>query len=97
LTTLIRNTATGNAILRKDGREDFEEVRDGGCEDFEKVYSEEDIQVFKNAFANIPDGIRESILGRVIHRVMTQAALWTKRESPSCSSASLLTTTLFTF
>lgn len=71
--TLIRNTATANALL-----EDAEE--DWTCSDFEEVYAEEDVQVIKDSNAEIPAGIRPLLLGQVMHQVMTQAAFWTKRE-----------------
>jgi hypothetical protein len=69
----IRNTAAANALL-----EDPEP--DWTCADFEEVYTEEDLQVIKDSYAEIPAGIRPSLLGRVMHRVMTQAAFWTKCE-----------------
>lgn len=70
---MIRNTAAANALL-----EDAE--LDWTCGDFEEVYAEEDLQVIKDSYAEIPAGIRPSLLGHVIHHVMTQAAFWTKRE-----------------
>jgi hypothetical protein len=70
---VIRNTATANALL-----EDAE--ADWTCGDFEEVYSEEDVEVIKNSYAEIPAGIRPLLLEQVIHLVMTQAAFWTKSE-----------------
>lgn len=68
---LIRNTAASNALL-----EDAEP--DWTCSDFEEVYTDEDLQVIKNSYAEVPAGIRPLLLGHVMHRVMTQAAFWTK-------------------
>lgn len=70
---LIRNSATANALL-----DDAE--ADWTCGDFEEVYTEEDIQIIKDGYAEIPAGIRPLLLGHVIHLVMTQAAFWTKSE-----------------
>ena len=70
---LIRNSATANALL-----DDAE--ADWTCGDFEEVYTEEDIQIIKDSYAEIPAGIRPLLLGHVIHLVMTQAAFWTKSE-----------------
>jgi hypothetical protein len=71
--THIRNTATANALL-----EDAE--TDWTCGDFEEVYTSEDLQVIKDSYADIPAGIRPLLLGEIIHRVMKQAAFWTKSE-----------------
>lgn len=71
--TLIRNTATGNALL-----EDAAKSWTPG--DFEEVYAEEDVQLIKDSYAEIPAGIRPLLLGHIIHFVMKQAALWTKSE-----------------
>jgi hypothetical protein len=80
---LIRNTAAANALLEDD-------EPDWTCSDFEEVYTEEDLQVIENSYAEIPAGIRPLLLGHVMHRVMTQAAFWTKREEldplPVCRS-----------
>jgi len=70
---LIRNTAAATALLE-------EAEPDWTCSDFEEVYTEEDLQVIKDSYAEIPAGIRPLLLGDVMHRVMTQAAFWTKRE-----------------
>jgi hypothetical protein len=78
---LIRNTAAANALI-----EDTEE--DWRCGDFEEVYAEEDLQVIKDNYAEIPAGIRPLLMGHVMHQVMTQAAFWTKREEapPTCAA-----------
>ncbi|KAI0253838.1 hypothetical protein BJV78DRAFT_1388884 [Lactifluus subvellereus] len=73
---LIRNTATANAVLL-DAENDRVHV------DFSDVYVGEDLQVIMDSYAEIPAGIRPLLLGRVMHQVMTQAAIWTKRESPA--------------
>ena len=70
---LIRNTAAANALLD-------EAETDWTCGDFEEVYTDEDLQVIKDSYAEIPAGIRPSLLGHVMHRAMTQAAFWTKCE-----------------
>ncbi|KAH9174197.1 hypothetical protein EDB89DRAFT_1849327 [Lactarius sanguifluus] len=70
----IRNTAAANAVLL-DAENDRMHV------DFEDVYVAEDLQTITDSYAEIPAGIRSQLLGRVMHRVMTQAAIWTKRES----------------
>jgi hypothetical protein len=70
---LIRNTAAATALLE-------EAEPDWTCGDFEEVYTDEDLQVIKDSYAEIPAGIRPLLLGHVMHRVMTQAAFWTKRE-----------------
>jgi hypothetical protein len=70
---LIRNTATSNALLNN-------AEADWTCGDFEEVYAEEDLRVIKDSYAEIPAGIRQLILGHVMHQVMTQAAFWTKCE-----------------
>ncbi|KAI0281078.1 hypothetical protein BC826DRAFT_1072498 [Russula brevipes] len=33
-----------------------------------------------DGYAEIPAGVRDLLLGRVIHWVRTEAAIWTKRE-----------------
>ena len=70
---LIRNTAAANAVLL-DAENDRIHV------DFEDVYVAEDLQTITDSYAEIPAGIRSQLLGPVMHRVMTQAAIWTKRE-----------------
>ena len=70
----IRNTANANALL-----EDAE--ADWTCGDFEEVYTEEDLRVIKDSYAEIPAGIRPLLLGNVMHEVMMQAAFWTKCEA----------------
>lgn len=79
--TLIRNTATGNALL-----DDAE--ADWTCGDFEEVYAEDDLRVIKDSYAEIPAGIRSLLLGQVMHQVMTQAAFWTKckESTPTCAA-----------
>jgi len=71
---LIRNTANANALL-----EDVD--ADWTCGDFEEIYTEEDLQVIKDSYAEIPAGVRPLLLGNVMHEVMTQAAFWTKCEA----------------
>lgn len=73
---LIRNTAAANAVLL-DAENDCMHV------DFNDVYIGEDLQVIMDSYAEIPAGIRPLLLGRVMHRIMTQAAIWTKREPPA--------------
>lgn len=76
----IRITAAANAALL-DAEKDWRRV------DFEVVYAARDLQVVMNSSAEIPAGIRPLLLGRVMHCIMTQAAIWTKREqSPRFSS-----------
>jgi hypothetical protein len=70
---LIRNTAAANAVLL-DAENDRIHV------DFEDVYVADDLQTIADSYAEIPAGIRSLLLGQVMHRVMTQAAIWTKRE-----------------
>jgi hypothetical protein len=70
----IRNTAAANAVLL-DAENDRIHV------DFEDVYVADDLQTITDSYAEIPEGIRSQLLGQVMHRVMTQAAIWTKRES----------------
>jgi hypothetical protein len=74
----IRNTATANAVLL-DAEKDWRRV------DFEAVYAARDLQVIMNSYAEIPAGVRHLLLGRVMHYTMTQAAIWTKRQSSSAS------------
>jgi hypothetical protein len=71
---LIRNTAAANALLE-------EAEPDWTCGDFEEVYTDEDLQVIKDSYAEIPAEIRPLLLGDVMHRVMTQAAFWTVCEA----------------
>jgi len=68
---LIRNTAVANAVLL-DAEKDWRRI------DFEDVYAAKDLQMIMDSYAEIPAGIRSPLLGRVMHRVMTQAAIWTK-------------------
>ena len=70
---LIRNTAAATFLLE-------DAVPDWTCGDFEEVYAEEDLQIIKGSYAEIPAGIRFLLLGHVMHQVMMQAAFWTKRE-----------------
>jgi hypothetical protein len=70
---LIRNTAAANAVLL-DAEDERIHV------DFEDVYVADDLQTITDSYAEIPAGIRSQLLGRVMHQVMTQAAIWTKRE-----------------
>ena len=49
--TLIRNTAAATALLE-------EAEPDWTCGDFEEVYTEEDLQVIKDSYAEIPAGIQ---------------------------------------
>jgi len=69
----IRITAAANAALL-DTEEDWR------CVDFEVAYAARDLQVIMNSYAEIPAGIRPLLLGRVMHCIMTQAAIWTKCE-----------------
>lgn len=70
---MIRNSAAANSLL--------EEVdKDWTCGDFEEVYADEDLQIIKDSYSEIPAGVRPLLLERVMHEVMTQAAFWTKRE-----------------
>ena len=73
----IRNTAAANAVLL-DAENDRIHV------DFEDVYVGDDVQTITDSYAEIPAGIRSQLLGRVMHQVMTQAAIWTKCECPTC-------------
>ena len=70
---LIRNTAAANAVLL-DADSDHIHV------DFEDVYVAEDLRKITDSYSEIPAGIRSQLLGRVMHQVMTQAAIWAKRE-----------------
>lgn len=70
--TLIHNTATANAALQ-------DAEKDWGCVEFEGVYTAKDLQMVMDSYAEIPEGIRPLLLGRVVHWVMRQAAIWTKR------------------
>ena len=70
---LIRNTAAANVVLL-DAEKDWRHV------DFEDVYPEKDVQIIMESYAEIPAGIRPLLQGRIIHSVMTQAAIWKKRE-----------------
>jgi hypothetical protein len=72
---LIRNTAAADTVLH-------EAENDHVHVEFNDVYTGDDLQVIMDSYAEIPAGIRSLLLGRVMHRVMTQAAIWTKRESP---------------
>jgi hypothetical protein len=74
---LIRNTAAADAVL-------LEAENDRVHPEFNSVYMGDDLQVIMNSYAEIPAGIRPLLLGRVIHRVMTEAAIWTKSELPAC-------------
>jgi hypothetical protein len=74
--TLIRNTAAANAALL-DAEKDWSSV------DFEDVYTAKDLQLILDSYAEIPAGIRPLLQGHVIHRVMTQAAIWAKCEESS--------------
>jgi len=76
---LIRNTAVANAVLL--GAE-----KDRRRIDFEDVYAAKDLQMIMDSYAEIPVGIRSPLLGRVMHGVMTQAAIWTKREGDRLQS-----------
>jgi hypothetical protein len=79
---LIRNTAAADTVLH-------EAENDRVHVEFNDVYTGDDLQVIMDSYAEIPAGIRSLLLGRVMHRVMTQAAIWTKRESPrsACGNA----------
>lgn len=70
---IIRNTAAANAVLL-DAENDLIHV------DFEDVYVAGDLQTITDSYTEIPEGIRSQLLGQVMHRVMTEAAIWTKRE-----------------
>jgi hypothetical protein len=72
---LIRNTAAADTVLH-------EAENDRVHVEFNDVYTGDDLQVIMDSYAEIPAGIRSLLLGCVMHRVMTQAAIWTKRESP---------------
>ena len=52
--------------------------------EFEDVYAAKDLQLIMDSYAEIPAGVRALLLGRVIHSVRTEAAIWTKRESSAC-------------
>ncbi|KAH9029538.1 hypothetical protein EDB84DRAFT_237636 [Lactarius hengduanensis] len=78
----IRNTAAANAVLL-DAENDRIHV------DFEDVYVAEDLQTITDSYAEIPAGIRSQLLGRVMHRVMTQAAIWTKLKALSATVSSV--------
>lgn len=79
---LIRNTAAANAVLL-DAENDRIHV------DFEDVYVSEDLQTITDSYAEIPAGIRSQLLGQVMHRVMTQAAIWTKLKALSATVSSV--------
>lgn len=70
---IIRNAAAASAVLL-------------GAEnnrmhvDLEDVYAAGDLQTITDSYAEIPEGIRSHLLGQVMHRVMTEAAIWTKRK-----------------
>jgi len=83
--TMICNSVNSNHLLR-DGEEDFTQG------DYPGQYIEEDIQVLKNGFAQIPDWI-QPVLGLIMHEAYMQAAFWMKREAPSCISAAPLMST----
>jgi hypothetical protein len=68
---LIRNAAAANAVLQ-DAEKDWTLV------DFEDVYGEKDMKIILDSYAEIPAGIRPLLQGRIIHWIMTQAAIWTK-------------------
>ena len=72
---LIRNTAAANAVLL-DAENDNHRIQ----VDFEDVYVADDLQTITDSYTEIPEGIRSQLLGQVMHRVMTEAAIWTKRE-----------------
>jgi len=83
----IRNTAAANALI--------EDTEPGWrCGDFEEVYAEEDLQIIKDSYGEIPAGIRSLLLGHVMYQVMTEAAFWTKlkelRAAVCCVSRLLL-------
>jgi len=80
---LIRNTAAANAVLL-DADNDCAHV------DFNDVYVGDDLQVITDSYAELPAGIRPLLLGRVMHRVMTQAAIWTKLKALSSTVSSVL-------
>lgn len=79
---LIRNTAAANAVLL-DAENDRIHV------DFEDVYVADDVQTITDSYAKIPAGIRSQLLGRVMHQVMTQAAIWTKLKALSATVSSV--------
>jgi len=79
---LIRNTAVANAVLL-DAEKDWRRV------DFEDVYTAKDLQIIMDSYAEIPEGIRSLLLGRVMHRVMTQAAIWTKLKALRATVSSI--------
>ncbi|KAF8267829.1 hypothetical protein EI94DRAFT_1729349 [Lactarius quietus] len=79
---LIRNTAAANAVLQ-DAENDRMHV------DFEDVYVADDLQTITDSYAEIPAGIRSQLLGTVMHRVMTQAAIWTKLKALSATVSSV--------
>jgi hypothetical protein len=77
---LIRNTAAADAVL-------LEAENDRVHPEFSNVYMGEDLQVIMDSYAEIPAGIRPLLLGRVMHCVMTQAAIWTKSESSETATS----------
>jgi hypothetical protein len=79
LSTLVRNTAAGNTLIK----ESKPEWRRG---DFKSVYSKEDVQVLEDSFAAIPAGMREMLAGRIMDDARKQAAFWTKGEALICAA-----------
>ncbi|KAI0283263.1 hypothetical protein BC826DRAFT_973785 [Russula brevipes] len=48
------------------------------CVEFDDVYAAKDLQLIMDSYAEIPAGVRDLLLGRVMHWVRTEAAIWTK-------------------
>jgi hypothetical protein len=70
---VIRNTAAANAALQ-DAEADWSRA------DLDDVYTEKDLQIIRESYAEIPAGVRPLLQGRMMHSVITQAAFWKKRE-----------------
>lgn len=70
---MIRNTAAANAALQDADTEWFRA-------DFGEVYTEKDLQIIRESYAEIPAGVRPLLQGRVMHSVLVQAAFWKKRK-----------------
>ena len=70
---VIRNTAAANAALQDADTEWFRA-------DFGEVYTEKDLQIIRESYAEIPAGVRPLLQGRVMHSVLVQAAFWKKRK-----------------
>jgi len=68
---LNRNTAAANAVL-------LDTETGWRCVEFDDVYAAKDLQLIMDSYAEIPAGVRDLLLGRVIHWVRTEAAIWTK-------------------